>query len=382
LILKTILSLHQTFFSRLFFKFILLFISLQTIVGQEIVFDKVITRSNINGVKTFYPASKTIHIDADENYIFCYFHVNSADSAHFKLFFTIDSAGWSQEIVVGQPIFLSNLPSGMRSILNVREKNAAGKIVATNFLEIYVDSPIWTKWWVHLLLFSFILGIISLIAFFYSQQNIRQIRQTFQLREKMHHDLHDEMGTSLGSINLLVNHLKKKIGPISSSETSDIFEEVETQIRDTHEEMRDLMWAIKPTNTKAENIIQKMNAACGLLLTPANIGFQINEAGNLEKFALQPDQNYQLVRFFKEAIYNIVKHARAEYVDISVGLSENRFHLIIEDNGVGFDVHALREGTGLRSFQNRAAALKGELLIESVAGEGTTISLSFPVFRV
>jgi signal transduction histidine kinase len=379
--LKTILSLLPIPLIRVIVVFFLFFNLSNNSFAQEIVFDEVVTRGNFMHASKSYQSPHTIKISIDEEFVFCFFHLNNLDTANVKLFFTLNNATWHQEIKLGQPIFLSHLPSGIYTVLDVRARDAAGNQLASNYLTINVDSPIWAQWWVHLLLFLFVLGIILLIAYFYSLQNIRQIRQTFQLREKMHHDLHDEMGTSLGSINLLVNHLKKKITPISTEETGILFTEIETQIKVTHEEMRDLMWAIKPTNNKAEHIVKKMHDACAALLTPANIGFQINESGDLEKFALQPDQNYQLVRFFKESIYNIVKHARAEYVDISVGLSENRFHLIIEDNGVGFDVHALREGTGLYSFQNRASTLKGELSVESVVGEGTTITLSFPVFR-
>jgi signal transduction histidine kinase len=381
LILKTILSLHQTTFIRLFFVLWSFFIASTFSFGQEIVFDEVVTRGVFTGIKKSYKSPKSIQISTDEDFLFCYFHVNKLDSVGLKVFFTLDSATWNQEIALGQPFFISHLPTGVRTIVNVRAQDSAGKLVATNYLPIYVDSPIWTKWWVHLLLFTFILGIISLIVFFYLQQNIRQIRQTFQLREKMHNDLHDEMGTSLGSINLLVNHLKKKIAPISTDETSGLFAEIETQIKATHEEMRDLMWAIKPTNNKASSVVKAINAACTALLIPANIGFQVNETGDLANFSLQLDQNYQLVRLLKEALYNVVKHAKADFVDISVGLSEQRFYLIIEDNGVGFDVDLPQNGTGLRSFQNRATTLNGAFLIESVAGEGTTITLSFPVFR-
>ena len=82
-------------------------------------------------------------------------------------------------------------------------------------------------------------------------------------------------------------------------------------------------------------------------------------------------------RILQEAINNAIKHANASL--ISIKLSEETAHisLQIKDNGQGFDASGNSYGNGLKSMQNRAKDMGGELSIVS-AESGTTIQLKIP----
>jgi len=85
-----------------------------------------------------------------------------------------------------------------------------------------------------------------------------------------------------------------------------------------------------------------------------------------------------LFRVAQEALTNIVKHAHASHVAISVTPGEGAVRLIVEDDGIGFDPDGVAgpkgdSGWGLLSMTERVAAVGGSCTIESTPGSGTRI---------
>jgi len=83
-----------------------------------------------------------------------------------------------------------------------------------------------------------------------------------------------------------------------------------------------------------------------------------------------------LYRILQEIIQNIHKHAEADQVILQyMSEGDGSLHLIIEDNGCGFDSRKITEGLGLKSIRSRVDALKGKLEIDSKIGEGTSFHI-------
>ena len=93
-----------------------------------------------------------------------------------------------------------------------------------------------------------------------------------------------------------------------------------------------------------------------------------------------------LYRILQEALTNIAKHAQASTVSIVVERRPTKVSMIIEDDGVGFDVEAMSinravsesGGLGLHGMRERASLLKGDLEIESTKSGGTSLYVSIP----
>jgi signal transduction histidine kinase len=90
------------------------------------------------------------------------------------------------------------------------------------------------------------------------------------------------------------------------------------------------------------------------------------------------DKNVEvtLYRILQESINNIIKYARASEVNVQLKMFEDIILMTIEDNGVGFDVEAVKakgNGYGLRSMQNRIDAISAHLEIDSAPGKGTVV---------
>jgi two-component system NarL family sensor kinase len=95
----------------------------------------------------------------------------------------------------------------------------------------------------------------------------------------------------------------------------------------------------------------------------------------------QPDKDLFLYRLLQESLNNIIKHANATRIDLSLSEIQGVLQLVIADNGSGFDVETKMnssEGLGLQNMQKRISLLGGEMQVESTAAKGTTITFTIP----
>ena len=97
---------------------------------------------------------------------------------------------------------------------------------------------------------------------------------------------------------------------------------------------------------------------------------------------LDQELEVQTYRIIQELISNVIKHSRANMLEIQINRFENILSLIIEDNGVGFnvkDITTSNKGIGLKNIASRVNHLKGELIIDSSKEKGTTVSIDIPI---
>ena len=88
----------------------------------------------------------------------------------------------------------------------------------------------------------------------------------------------------------------------------------------------------------------------------------------------------ELFRIALEALNNVIKHASAQQVTVSVQFERECVCLTIQDDGVGFDpVAAIRSGgRGLLGIQERAERVHGTFAVDSAGGNGTTLKITIP----
>ncbi|HEY4844597.1 MAG TPA: ATP-binding protein, partial [Candidatus Dormibacteraeota bacterium] len=86
-----------------------------------------------------------------------------------------------------------------------------------------------------------------------------------------------------------------------------------------------------------------------------------------------------LVQLTREALSNVSRHAQAATCRVSLFREDGRGVLQIEDDGQGFDTAATQTGQGMRNLRERVTTMGGELVVESVTGEGTTIKIALPL---
>lgn len=94
---------------------------------------------------------------------------------------------------------------------------------------------------------------------------------------------------------------------------------------------------------------------------------------------LNQDTETVLYRIIQECVNNVLKHAKADTLDISLVKEATEISVTIEDNGLGFDPTKQSDGIGLKNIRTRVAYLKGQVDFSSSPGKGTLVALHFPL---
>jgi two-component system, NarL family, sensor histidine kinase UhpB len=94
--------------------------------------------------------------------------------------------------------------------------------------------------------------------------------------------------------------------------------------------------------------------------------------------AIDDDLKLNIYRIIQEQVNNIIKHAFAEHVHVSVGAGSNAIYIIIADDGNGFNVKDKRKGIGISNMTNRVESFNGEISIESSPGKGCKVQIKIP----
>lgn len=212
-----------------------------------------------------------------------------------------------------------------------------------------------------------ILLVVALALGWWLQRRARARRREVEdLRQRIAGDLHDEIGSNLGSIALLSQMALRQSGDARAD-----LVEINRVARETAASMRDIVWLIKPDATGAQDFAMKLRETAAVMLA----GLEWKFDGDALTGPLSLEWKREILLIFKEALHNIRRHAAARKVAIRLADTGGEFVMQITDDGVGFDPNAQSAGHGLTSQRQRARVLGGELRIESTLGGGSGLSL-------
>jgi signal transduction histidine kinase len=228
-----------------------------------------------------------------------------------------------------------------------------------------------------LMIGSAVLAILVIFGtwLFMNRNKLRQQMKELELRNRIAADLHDEVGSSLSSIHMLSQMATQ---PGNEKTNADILQRMSSNAKETMEKMGDIVWMIKPGETEAGSLKQRMERFAYEICSTKNISTTIN-LDDLEKvkFTMQQKKNMYLI--FKEAMNNAVKYSGTGQINITALLQNNRMQLEVKDFGTGFNTAAIEKGNGLDNMQYRAKELGAVIEVGSNAGSGTEVILKIPV---
>ncbi|MDQ6530934.1 histidine kinase [Flavobacterium sp. LHD-85] len=178
-------------------------------------------------------------------------------------------------------------------------------------------------------------------------------------------EIHDGVGQTLSIIKLNL-HLLEKIKDESGGKLNETVELVTKAIVD----LRNISNHLYSENLHSFNLENALNDDLTLIKNIGTHSISLNVTGNS---SLEPKTAFTLYRIAKEGLNNILKHASATSIMISVDYS-NQFSMIIQDNGVGISYKNEHNGQGITSMRDRMNLLGGHLSIEN-SGQGTILKL-------
>ena len=203
----------------------------------------------------------------------------------------------------------------------------------------------------------------------------RQRRRILEnLRWQIAHDLHDEVGSSLGSISLTAEQLENEATDAGMKED---LVDLSLMAREACASLREVVWVIDQSTIHLPALIQKLVERAEWVL--GGVELSVETPKDCPDTVVSFPFKRHLIMFFKEAVHNCARHAQATRVRIAVEIVGSQLQLMVSDNGHGFDPSELKDGWGLANMKKRAKELGGEMELESQPGTGTTITLKVPL---
>jgi len=252
-------------------------------------------------------------------------------------------------------------------------------------LAFTILTPYYKSWWFRLLLVGL---LVSLIIAFY-RYRIQQLLKLEKVRMRISRDLHDDIGSTLSSINMLTRSAKRRFDEKDNHRLSENLNKIGERTQEILENMSDIIWSVKPENDSLDRVASRMREFSSGILEAKKINFKISFDPDLEKINLPLEVKNNLFMIFKEAINNLAKYSQCTWAEIEMKVENRKLILKISDNGIGFDVSGMAEGdkssgftsggNGLRNMRQRAAEAGGILDLVSKPGIGTKIIVEMPL---
>jgi len=202
----------------------------------------------------------------------------------------------------------------------------------------------------------------------------REGERAVEERHRIARDLHDSVSQALFSTALHTRTAARALehdGAGSSPELRESLSAIAELTKAAQTEMRALIFQLRRDAVDAGLVSAFAAHASSIRSTT---GLRVKVQGPESRLPIQPRTEEQLFAIGREALANVVKHARAHSATVRIEDRPESVVLEISDDGRGFDATAHRPGHfGLESMRGRAAAIDGELTIGSEAGGGTVV---------
>ncbi len=199
---------------------------------------------------------------------------------------------------------------------------------------------------------------------------------TDEARRHLARELHDSVSQAIYAI-VLTTHATQRRAERDGQAAREALDTVVELAEAALAEMRALIFELRPEVLADVGLIGALHRQLDGLELRHGLG---TERDLPDEPALPFASKQVLLRVVQEALHNVVKHARAERVEVRAWHDGGRLWLRVRDDGVGFDPHAAFPGhLGHTSMRERLGALGGHLRLASAPGEGTTVELDVPL---
>ncbi len=204
-------------------------------------------------------------------------------------------------------------------------------------------------------------------------------------RQRIAREVHDELGQLFTGINLNVSLLAELLEQNKKPSVNEILDElhsVQKFVDNGIQAVRNISGSLRSYVLDHLGLVPAVQEYCREIERMSNIKCNFNSV--LESFNFGDEKNVALFRIIQEAITNVLRHADATEINISINKLINNLEIIISDNGKGLEEkNDLKVNSmGILGMKERAIFLNGKLKIESIKSKGTTIHLLIPLDKI
>ena len=195
-------------------------------------------------------------------------------------------------------------------------------------------------------------------------------------RKRIAGDLHDSVAQKMVVAKLNLEAFSNELNNMNPQQQK-IYNNISSLLDESTTEVRHLSHSMMPKAFARSGFTQAVKEFLDKIEKP---GFKISFSADGDFSIIKENTALMIYRIIQECVQNVLKHAKASQLHVSMIAAENEMDVTVEDNGVGFNTSniSISETTGLKSIQSRIEYLGGKLDISSKPGNGTVMAFYIP----
>ena len=215
------------------------------------------------------------------------------------------------------------------------------------------------------------------------RRRLEREKAIHQERSRIARDIHDDLGAGLTHLAMVARIAERDViqqapPTVLAGHLQEVFTEAGAMVRSVDE----IVWAVTPANDHLLALTDYLGQYAQHFLRAAGIGCRVDLPESIPPLPVRSAVRHHLYMVVHEALNNIVKHAAASQVFLSITLTDERLGIIVADDGCGFDPAqaATRDDCdGLRNFASRMAQIGGDFVLDTAPGNGTRTHFEIPL---
>jgi signal transduction histidine kinase len=198
-------------------------------------------------------------------------------------------------------------------------------------------------------------------------------------RARVARDLHDDIGQALTSVLLGLRLLETPTEPATERSHADRIDDLRRLVADALRRTRQLAFELRPTVLDDLGLAPAVQRLTADLAERSGLTVDVAVDGLPPREQLSSEISTVVYRVVQEALTNVVRHARASNVSVSLTAHGGRLRAVVEDDGDGFDPAAQTGQLGLQGMRERTELVGGTLQVVSSPGSGVSVVLDVPL---
>ena len=196
------------------------------------------------------------------------------------------------------------------------------------------------------------------------QKELEKQRSIEAERERISHDMHDDLGAGISALKLQAEFLKQR------AENDDLISDINELLKTSEEmniSMREMLWSLNSGNDTIGSFVEYAKIYAENFLKKTNILLITEKKDIILETVITTEQRRNLFLCLKEALNNAYKHSESNQLKLSFIQKDKEFMMKISDNGIGIN-HEKAEGNGLRNMKRRMQEQNGHCEVTTENG--------------
>ena len=191
-------------------------------------------------------------------------------------------------------------------------------------------------------------------------------------RKRIAEELHDSVGQMLALVKLNLSRVETT-NEDSNPDNNTLIRQTSTLLDESIDEVRTISHNLMPPDLKSKRLTEIAEN----LLTRNGLKYQFQAYGISDD--LTEAIKFTLYRIIQEIIHNIIKHASAKQITMSITQTDDGINLMVEDDGIGFNTSLMSSGLGLKNIHSRVKLMNGYFDVDSSLNRGTIYNVTIPL---